>query len=123
MASGGVTIALSSACTVLGTIASSFFVAAALQVRGVGRFVVAGVYIPPATSQWYYGKYGEHVDRIAEAVATLGLQHAVAREATLVIGDMNAHMGRLSGGLPAASAVAALPAREGQYRVERFSEC
>ena len=73
VASGGVAIALSSCCSLLGSHVADFFVAAALHVQGIGRLVVAGVYIPPAGSQWYHGSYGDHIDRIFEAVATLGL--------------------------------------------------
>ena len=106
---GGVALAFrEGGGTLLGTESTQWFVAAAVELPGGLRFLVVGVYVPPHESSNVRVKYVDILGTLHETVGRLSLAHSIPLSRVLMVGDWNAHVGRLPCGV-------VLDAEEGDF--------
>lgn len=98
---------------------SKWFVVVVVRVAGQPPCLVAGLYIPPATSRNVAEAYSTILGDLHEAVGRLSVRCGVPVERVLLVGDWNAHVGRLHCG----EVDRAGPREGGAYHSLRYSEC
>ena len=97
---GGVALAFRKGTgTILGTESTWWFVAAAVELPGGVQFLVVGVYVLPHESSNVRVKYVDILGTLHEMVGCLSLAHSIPPSHMLMVGDWNAHVGRLPCGL------------------------
>ena len=84
--------------TCLGSIVGAHWLAVVVRADGLGDMVVVAAYLPPSRRGAGVVTYGDYWAGMLEDGRRLQLRLGIAASRLTLLGDMNAHLGALSGG-------------------------